>query len=200
MKTREEKSEELWLHWARMPAWTHHEASALIAGIIPSEKWDHAGLVERYYTFGEDTNILYLNVWDLLARTETINQILFPVKLPDLIKWTDNHRIEISPYFLAALYELHRLPLENQPPKIEAEKDSNPATENLGTRERDTLLYLIGVAAVTKYGFNPKKRNNAATEISKDMENLGLPPLSVDTIRNKLKEASDLIPQSKFSD
>jgi hypothetical protein len=197
MKTDEEKRNENWLHWARMPAWTHREASALVAGIIPADKWSHEGLSRNAYSFGEELNTRYFRIWELLLREETIYRINFPIELRELLDWAERSHIDIAEKFLIALFELNRLPLsDHELTELDAK---SPENQELGTRERETLLYLIGTMAVLKYGFNPKKRNSAATAILKDMTEIGLERMSEDTVRNKLKEASDLIPQSYFS-
>lgn len=195
MRTGDQKQQELWHHWARMPAWSHHEVSALVAGIVPSKKWDYNSLSRGYYSFGEEMNTRYFRIWDLLLREKTMYRISFPIELPDLLDWAKRSQIELSPNFLIALLDLNRLPLQEQ-----NKVSDDSSGETLGTRERETLLYLIGTIAVCKYGFTPKKRNTAAAEIHKDMAKIGLEALSSDTIRNKLKEASDLIPQSYFSE
>ncbi|MEZ5916945.1 MAG: hypothetical protein R3C40_05170 [Parvularculaceae bacterium] len=199
MTSDEEKRWELWLHWARMPAWSHHEASALIAGIIPSEKWSYDGLYRKHYSFGEELNTRYFRIRDLLLREETTYRVSFPIELPELLSWAKRARIDISDKFVIALCEMKRLPVADEEPVEPDSASTCQEAQDLGARERDTLLYLIGSMAVSKYGFTPKSVT-AATAILKDMTSIGLEALSVETIRNKLKDASDLIPQSYFSE
>lgn len=62
------------------------------------------------------------------------------------------------------------------------------------TKERETVLKLILGMAMAGYKFDPKAlRNSATTEITTDLERLGL-GLDQDTVRNWLKEASGLMP------
>lgn len=64
----------------------------------------------------------------------------------------------------------------------------------LHTRERDTLLKLIIGMAVEQYGYDPKaKRNEATAHIRSDLESCGI-SMDADTILNKLREASELLP------
>lgn len=197
MQPDDEKREEIWRHWARMPAWTHQEASALVAGIIPSNKWSYDGLYHKHYSFGEDLNTRYFRIWELLLREETIFRISFPIDLRELLDWAERSQINVSEKFLIALSELGRLPPVGA--ELTGPVAKTPDIEELGTRERDTLLYIIATMGVSKYGFNPNRRNRAATEILKDMVEIGLEPMSEDTVRNKLKEASEVVPQSYFS-
>lgn len=70
----------------------------------------------------------------------------------------------------------------------------------LGVRERDSLLYMIATMAIKKYGYSPTKKNTAASKIVADMAKMNVPPLSAETVRNKLKEASELVPRGIFKD
>jgi hypothetical protein len=199
VKLRKEKLREAWLHWARMPAWSLHEASAVVCGIIPTDKWSHNGLSRGHYSFGKELDTRYLRIWDLLLREELTYNLSFPVTLKDLYNWAEKARIPISQNFLSALRFLDRLPGEVAPlEEVSADQDNSTEAE-LGTRERDTLLYMIATMSIKKYDFTPRKRNSAVSEILKDMEAIGTDPISADTVRNKLKEASDLVPQSYFS-
>ena len=195
----DEKISELWLHWARMPAWSHHETSALVAGIIPSGKWTYDGLRRGLYSFGKETNTRYLRIRELLHREVSLRQISFPIELSVLWDWSQRTQIQFSGSFETALIHLNRLPLASEISPDVAHSREEASTDELGVRERDTFLYIIGTMAVSKYGYTPKKRNNAAAQILKDMENIDREHLSLDTIRNKLKAASELIPQSYFS-
>ncbi len=81
--------------------------------------------------------------------------------------------------------------------------DSSNAVENekvLTTRERETLLMIIAAMSIQQYSWTPNKKNTAVTEIIRDFEAIKLGPISDDTVRAKLKEASDLVPQSVFQD
>ena len=77
-------------------------------------------------------------------------------------------------------------------PKVSDVKTS--MEKSLSTKERETALKLIIGMAVAGYKYDPKApRNSATTEITADLEKLGL-GLDQDTVRNWLKEASWLLP------
>ena len=88
------------------------------------------------------------------------------------------------------------LPAGNTALESEANKQVKP--EKLGTRERETLLKMIIGMAIRGYSYNPlDKKNDAVKDIQEDLSTYGI-ELSDDTIRNKLKEASDLIPKTAY--
>lgn len=192
MKTDDEKRRDLWLHWARMSAWTHHEASALTAGIIPSEKWSRDGLRRRDFSFGEELDTRYFRIWDLLLREETIYKISFPIELPELLEWSERTQIDISEKFLIALYDLSRLPLAEQNlAKADAVGSAPSDQQGLGMRERDSLLKMVLGMAMEQYAHDPyAKRTETAGHIESDIASIGL-TLDQDTIRKYLKEARE---------
>ena len=172
---------ELWLHWARMRAWTRHEASALISGLIPTEKWDYDGLKRKLYSFGRERNKRYFRNYDLLLREERTKGLRFPIKLHDLWKWGEQNKVPFACNFIKALGFLGRLPDEadtlwDKPLEKQtgASKNSHELRENktsaitakvtetkeLGVRERETFLYLIATMAIQKYGYSPQKKKH----------------------------------------
>ena len=77
------------------------------------------------------------------------------------------------------------------------EVQARVASKSLGTRERTTLLKLIGAMAIKAYRYNPSaSRNDAVPDIAKDLELVGA-PLDQDTIRDKLREAADVLAELK---
>lgn len=72
---------------------------------------------------------------------------------------------------------------------------TNMAPKKIGTRERDTLLKLVIGMAVEGYKYDPLAgRNPAVSDITHDLEKQGV-PLDVDTVRNWLKVAAELLPR-----
>lgn len=73
-------------------------------------------------------------------------------------------------------------------------QDSGP--KEVASRERQTLYKMIIAMAVDAYGFNPKaSRSPLPKELEGILDRLGL-SVSDDTIRQKLKEASELLGQN----
>jgi hypothetical protein len=63
------------------------------------------------------------------------------------------------------------------------------------SKERDSALKLIIGMAVIGYRYDPgRPRNDATTDISNDLAQLGV-PLDPDTVRKWLREASQLLPR-----
>jgi hypothetical protein len=80
---------------------------------------------------------------------------------------------------------------------IEALKSKQPVSkpeQEIGARERDSLLKLVIGMAVAGYVYDPKAtRSDKTTEIANDLARAGV-PLDVDTGRKWLKEAAELLP------
>ncbi|OFX05551.1 MAG: hypothetical protein A3E78_12530 [Alphaproteobacteria bacterium RIFCSPHIGHO2_12_FULL_63_12] len=195
---RDEKSRELWRHWARMPLIDLHEAAALLSGVIPSKHWCHETISRKQASFGEEINEKYLRTFDLLVREKAAYNLHERNSLDAVVAWARKNGIPVSEKLTDAIEEIriHRITT-----RLEDEfQTSNvaPADRELGTRERDTLLYLVAAMAIEKYGYSPKKRTTAVSQIGADLENIGVERLSDETIRNKLKKACELVPQTTF--
>ncbi|QDZ00114.1 hypothetical protein FQ775_06810 [Nitratireductor mangrovi] len=68
------------------------------------------------------------------------------------------------------------------------------AEKSLGTKERDSLLRMVGGMAVGGYGLTPTEgRHRQTKEIADDLERAGV-PIDVDTVRKYLAEAKQLLP------
>lgn len=75
------------------------------------------------------------------------------------------------------------------------EEKKSKDDKELSSRERNTLLKMIIGMAVEQYGYNPEaKKSDATQNIISDLEQCGL-GLDANTVRKKLKEASELLPQ-----
>lgn len=73
-----------------------------------------------------------------------------------------------------------------------SEETKKNSEEILTTTERNTLLTIIGVTVKNGYGHDLNKPYEAAKEIQKDAEKLGI-KISDDTIAKKLKEAKKIM-------
>lgn len=71
-----------------------------------------------------------------------------------------------------------------------------PNKNELGTREKESLLKLVISMAVGGYGFDPTAgRSSIPQEIADDLAKQGI-PMDVDTVRKWLKIAAELLPGS----
>lgn len=74
--------------------------------------------------------------------------------------------------------------------------EGRPAEKPLGAKERETLFKLTIGMAIKGYGYDPSAtRNDATTEITRDLEALGI-TLDSDTVRKWLREAAKILPPS----
>lgn len=105
----------------------------------------------------------------------------------DLARWFKHHG---GPDF--SKYSFERAAPRDQKP---TEKSAEPPAPELGSRERNTLLGIIAVIAVKKYGFDPDPdaRLDMLGRLRTDCETAGI-EISDDTLRAKLKEAFKLLP------
>lgn len=120
-------------------------------------------------------------------------------KRKDIVVWLEHKRFYGARYFLLELStadsgdaDVNKSVLD----EIESLRAENVRLQanDLGTRERETLLKIIIGMAVEGYRYDPNaKRNIAVSEIVKDLEALGV-AVSDDTVRKYLKSASQLLP------
>ena len=120
-------------------------------------------------------------------------------KREDIVVWLKHKRFYGARYFLS-----ESLTADNG--DVDTDKSAFDEIESLraeyvrlqandlGTRERETLLKIIIGMAVKGYRYDPEaKRNTAVSDIVKDLEELGI-AVSDDTVRKYLKSASQLLP------
>lgn len=68
------------------------------------------------------------------------------------------------------------------------------------TRERDTVLKMLGGMALKKYGYDPQAvRNPGITAIVADLDAAGV-HVDVDTVRKWIREAADNLPPEALED
>lgn len=85
--------------------------------------------------------------------------------------------------------------LREQQPARQVNLQASHSDKTLGTKERESLLKLVGGMAVRGYGFDPtRSRNEATGEIRDDLEALGL-GMNDDTIRKYVNQSTDFIPR-----
>lgn len=94
---------------------------------------------------------------------------------------------------LVVLNRLTKLREENPAPTVDGREMAGEANE-LGERERGTLLKMIIGMAVAGYKYNPSDAHSPVTaEIVRDLEEAGV-RVSDDTVRSKLKAGAALLP------
>ena len=107
------------------------------------------------------------------------------------VGWAAAMAIEI-PAILREAVRKHK-PLQVRHPAKGAEDEDGPNTKSGKTKERRTMLRLIGGLALARYG-SLDKPYEAARVISEDLATKGI-QVSADTVANYLKEATPLLNQ-----
>ena len=85
--------------------------------------------------------------------------------------------------------------LRQQQATSQANLQSSDCNKQLGSRERESLLKLVGGMAIYGYGYDPRQlRNDATSVIRDDLLALGL-SLDEDTVRKYLKQGTEMVPR-----
>lgn len=149
--------------WATMDGWTPEEFAALCSRVDPKDVDDNE--FKESSKFGKFDDL----------RNLAIRALHFGIIAPDCspdkwLSWAQRKRIRIPAYLRGSL-------------------SSGKSKQDLGTRERKTVLKLILGMAVSRYGYGSDKKRQAVSEIQRDLDLMGL-KVDDQTIRNWLKEAA----------
>lgn len=166
-----------WTDWAKMPIWTPDEAAALLLTVSPRAVVRHLRLshpvVQRF-------KIIRESIHRACAAGEIAcgDHGIVPA---DLLKWAKQYEIEIPPELTAEITRVQSLAAKR------------PKDKPLISRERDTLLKIILGMAIGGYGYDPiASKSSTVKEIYDDLALRGI-VLDQDTIRNKLRDAANLM-------
>lgn len=173
--------------WSKMPYWDLTEATFLICGIDP----DLASTVRLDNLALEPTPLTKKinNTQEILKRAYQMGELSTRIEPNHFISWAEKHEIE----FPDELKNQVGLRKKNQ--QTTPEKSSKEENKILHTRERETLLKIIIGMAVEQYGYDPAiKRNDATSNIVSDLAVCGI-TIDADTVRDKLQQAAELLPQ-----
>ena len=210
-------------HWASAKYWTLDEAAALVVGQTPDSDPFEAGRIS-WSELGIKTP-KEGQVYNLAMRHRNWGEKNARIDPDDFIDWAELNGFSCPTDLKAALqnqgyrridwrqrYEdlqaklqkgeerIAQLGKENLELTKQFETLERDAGKTLGTRERETILKIIAAMAVHGYRFNPRnQRNEATTDILKDLAKLGL-TLDPKTIRKKLSDACELIDQDVLAD
>jgi len=182
-----EELEEQKKYWKSQDAWTLKEAALLICGSLPNwrDSYIHTAdnfssaiqFLRRAVEVGElnatGKEIYYGSYQDYPAYFDWL------LKSQEVIKWASAKK-DIFWGFLETF-------------NCFAEDEATKEEKSLGTRERDTLLKIIGGLAMCAYrvDIHAKSMSNLK-EIVDDLNGVGV-TVSEQTLRNKLREAAGLI-------
>lgn len=178
-----------YIYWLEKTSWTREKAAFILCGYEPTD-------IDSLSEFSEGEMI------------DEIKSVLRLIKLSDAKQELPKGKISPENWIIWALTKSLSIPkklylvLES---RHESKNDSmskvSTSSAPLKTIERNTLLKLVIGMAVNGYCYKPEEsRNTAVSEITSDMELLGL-SMDADTVRKWLKEAALLLPrQRKASD
>jgi hypothetical protein len=182
--------------WASTPYWSAEQCVALVTGEDPDR-------INRlvFLLYHQDLHEQVLEAQRNKELPELIRPIVF-------LAWAREHRIgfpdeleeavSMNELDIAQLQDRYeKLRSKNQELQYEldrlravADAAPKPAPKEVTARERSSLLKMVIAMAMTKYGYDPKKKNRAAADIADEIEARGM-WLGDDTVRGYLKEAAD---------
>jgi len=183
-------------HWGKMATWTLPQAHGLCFGIAPIEANhdQHGKLINLMAKSKQPYQQEMFKVWSLIQNaydSYTLHDTVKPIKF---IQWADIHGVSIPEELRNSVEDIEQKRQETHE-KIH-QKTETSGKKLLHTTERETLLKIIAGLAIAAYRYDPKKgKNEAIKEIQEDLSKLGV-SMSDDTIRKKIQEGIELIPQN----
>lgn len=168
-------------YWPKMPRFALDEILLLSVGVDP-RRAEVGDMIKEFRT----TNLTGLEVLDFIAdRSNLFSRQFNPrghkgaLVLPEhFLDFVDRVDLDVEQGFLRELTKIHR------PAK-------RMTSNQLDTRERDSLLKMICVMAMDGYGFDPKsKRSSIPKELSEIAQRNEI-QITSDTIRKHLYASSE---------
>ena len=171
-------------YWARMSLWTIEQATALLIGEDPDAVIDASGLSASCPT---ETRERYQSIFRLLDSHIRASGIGLNQPPTEIIDWALHSKVDPPQALVDAVRAQGRSLIQKRAQEASEEKP-------LGERERNTLLRIIIGMAIGGYGYDPAAgKSDSAPTIFKDLDKLGLEGTD-QTIRKKLRDASQLLP------
>lgn len=201
-------SGEVFDYWAKASFWKIEEATALLLERNPKVVTLEAAKADRK---GSRIGRSFKDLHELLRRAYLARQIGEKSTPGRLLAWAKRNRIPVPADLETAVRDHgHQVAdwktafdqkqqdavgLQERLAVLEQNRAASPSPQQeLGTRERESLLRLIIGMAVKGYAFAPHSGRSAVPkEIANDLELLGI-PLSDDTVRKYLREGTELLP------
>jgi len=198
-------------HWSRTAYWSLDEAAALSFGNDPRQVSQ-----QKLRNLRQETRFCldYTARLEILERAKAIGQLSNHTPLSRFLPWIERMRFPMPDALIQAAKALHGPEIDwkakyhelhaemvkraeetgNDLNGAKAEEIAKSNAASLSARERESLLKLVIGMAIKGYAHDPhKSRTGTASEIATDLNFLGI-PLSDDTIRSYLQEASELLP------
>jgi len=163
-------------HWRAQPLWTLTQAAYLLAGHIPPddprEAWTPP--LPKAETFHARIKMA-IATGDMKSTYKVEGIREKSIKPSDVVRWAHAHKYRIP-------RPLRKL--------VTGSKDS----DDLSTREKNTLLKLVGGMAAANYEWRPGVPGSASKGIEEDLDRLGI-SLTAETIHKYLVAAADHLPR-----
>ena len=205
-------------HWSKAQYWTIDEAVALSLGKAPERvNWSNVKPMVDYSPFAKR----YHDIRDLALRCVTWETLYDPILPALFLSWARKNDLsfpdELATKVTARhgnavnwrlLYDKLKENSEREIAELRAALSSDAGRQNpdepqatmkgqnesSSTRERESLLKLVIIAAVKKYRYVPNAaRSEAVGRIKRDLEDCGL-SLDDATILKYLRQGADLLP------
>jgi hypothetical protein len=170
--------------WTRTAVWSLEEAIALALGKRPSiVGFEQMRAEDRQFAFVQKFAVLQ----ELVRRAHQAGDLSDPVRPLEFVSWIERNEINCFPVELKNLLEKR------------AKRASQNTGRPISTRERETLLKLLGGLAITCYRHDfQSSRTRTAAEV-RDLAEVGV-AVDPDTVRKYLKEAAELLPPQDSTD
>lgn len=171
-------------YWAKHSYWTIEQSTALLIGADPEAILNGADLSPACPTPQRDAYMKMFRLLDTHIRMAPVGSNIPPT---EVIDWALHAKVDPPPALVEAVRAQGRSLIEKRAQEAGEEKP-------IGERERNTLLRMIIGMAIGGYGYDPEAgKSDVAPTVFKDLDKLGLEGAE-QTIRNKLRDASQLLP------
>jgi hypothetical protein len=187
------------VHWSRAAYWSIHEGVALLLGKAPDVvNWESVRDYAEVSPFARE----YAKLRDLALRAQESGQLALRTEPSTFFDWAKRTGIEYPSELeeqVMSTTRATRAEAVTEPPQAPPQNVVSKEKPLL-TRERDTVLKMLGGMAVMKYGYDPKAvRNTAISAIVDDLDAAGV-HVDTDTVRKWIREAADNMPPEAFED
>lgn len=169
--------------WSKAAYWKTDEARRLFLNLCPRGRYE---LPRGFARENSPIQLASKRLEILLERAKKAGELQNENAPLDYIKWAKSKKIDVPE-------ELEKLVLDIAANDGDKSAASPKAAKPLDQRERETFLKIIISMAIEQYAYNPLANKNSATQDIVDSCNYMGFTVDPDTIRNKLKEAKNLL-------
>jgi hypothetical protein len=180
--------------WARKSVWTPDEAACISLGFNPTNAV--LKIICDIPELHKKSTRLFKEISDrsdILVQANRSGKLHADGDPADIMRWFLHWEMAMPEQLAAKVFQFHSVPAERGPDLLVAAKLND---DDLGDRERNTLLKMIAGMAVEQYNYDPSAaRSDVAKNIEHDLDCIGL-HLDRKTINKWLRIAAELIDKS----